>query len=137
MHQTLEARGKQVRIPLGPVMLRWRGHYVEKDLCRGLWFDGPGCGIWRGASMFRFELGIPGLGSSYIDLNVNTGIGIRDSNFEAHLFGFGCCIGEDGLQIDTFIGGACCKSLSWPINLIMSWYRTIDEVFLYVCGRWP
>ena len=81
---------------------------------------GPGYGIWKEASAGREELGFPGLGSIHLDLNINTGIGMRDGNMSAHLIGFGFRIGADVVEIDTPIVGICLRFLAWPINKIAS-----------------
>ena len=41
----------------------------------------------------------------HFDPNVNTGIGARNGNFEAHVLGFGAKVGADGFEINTPIGG--------------------------------
>ena len=131
VHQTLQARGRQIRVPLGPVMVRARGIYFESDMRHVLSFDGPGYGYWKEASLSRAELAFPGFVSIYIDFNINTGFGIRDGNFEFYFLGVGFSIGTDGLQISIPICGVCLRFLSWPINFILSFYKYVNEPLLY------
>ena len=37
---------------------------------------------------------------------MNTGIGARNGNVEAHVLGFGAKVGADGVEINTPLGGA-------------------------------
>ena len=41
----------------------------------------------------------------HVDYNLNTGIGTRNGNIEAHLLGLGARAGADGLDVNTPIGG--------------------------------
>ena len=121
-HQTLDAKGigKQLRMPHGAAMVRVRGPYTESDIRKVPSMKRPGYGIWKELSAGRAELGFPGLGSIHLDLNINTGIGMRDGNISAHLIGFGFRIGADGVEIDTPIVGICLRFLAWPINKLIS-----------------
>ena len=101
-------------------MVRVRGPYTESDIRKVPSMKGPGYGIWKDASAGRAELGFPGLGSIHLDLNINTGIGMRDGNMSARLIGFGFCIGADGVEIDILIVSICLRFLAWPINTIAS-----------------
>ncbi len=42
---------------------------------------------------------------AHFEPNVNTGVGARNGNLEAHLLGFGGKVGADGVEINTPIGG--------------------------------
>ena len=66
-----------------------------------------GYGHWENRSLVRAETSI-GPASGYIDLNINTGAGIRGGNVDVHALGFGTTVGADGVSIDTPIGGAKC-----------------------------
>ena len=56
--------------------------------------------------MGRFELSAGNVVGVHVDCNVNTGIGVRNGNAEAHLLGFGGKVGADGVEINTPLGGA-------------------------------
>ena len=51
------------------------------------------------------ELSAGNIAGIHLEPNVNTGIGARNGNVEAHLLGFGAKVGADGLEINTPIGG--------------------------------
>ena len=68
---------------------------------------GPGLGAFADASLVRLEASAGPLGV-HLDPNVNTGIGARNGNVEAHLLGFGGKVGADGVEINTPLGGANC-----------------------------
>ena len=53
----------------------------------------------------RLEASLGNLIGFHIDYNLNTGVGIRNGNFEIHVLGFGVRVGGDGLDANTFIGG--------------------------------
>ena len=63
-------------------------------------------GAFGDASLGRLEYGAGNIVGIHVDPNLNTGIGIRNGNVEAHLMGFGGKVGEDGLEINTPLGGA-------------------------------
>ena len=73
--------------------------------------SGPGIGIF--IDFITIYCSFSMLGNLFgwrVGSNANTGIGIRNGNFEAHLLGLGGKIGTDGVEINTpFIGiNACC-----------------------------
>ena len=37
----------------------------------------------------------------HADINLNTGLGVRNGNVELHLLGFGGKVGTDGIEINT------------------------------------
>lgn len=123
--QTIVAKGiwKQIRIPCGMVIFRIRGPYCEYDKRTVMSMYRPGFGIWGEASLVKFEVGLAGIISIHVDLNANSGMGYRGTNIDIHLLGFGIALGSDGLAVDTPIGGACIRLISWPINLLASWFR--------------
>ena len=63
-------------------------------------------GAFGDASLGRLEYGAGNIVGIHVDPNLNTGIGIRNGNVEAHLIGFGGKVGEDGLEINTPLVGA-------------------------------
>ena len=72
---------------------------------------GPGLGIFIDFIILYYSFSILGnLFGWRIGSNANTGIGIRNGNFEAHLLGLGGKIGTDGIEINRPIIGfnACC-----------------------------
>ena len=72
---------------------------------------GPGFGTFADASLARVEASYGNIVGLHADLNANTGVGVRNGNFEAHFFGFGVKIGADGVEkINTPIGGANLRS---------------------------
>ena len=70
-------------------------------------------GAFGDASLGRLEYGAGNIVGIHVDPNLNTGIGIRNGNVEAHLMGFGGKVGEDGLEINTPIGGANACNVMW------------------------
>lgn len=42
---------------------------------------------------------------AHFEPNINTGVGVRNGNFEVHLLGFGFKVGADGFEVNTPIGG--------------------------------
>ena len=63
-----------------------------------------GFGAWANASAARLESNVGPVGA-HVDLNVNTGVGVRGGNLDVHALGFGGRVGADGVSIDTPIGG--------------------------------
>lgn len=55
---------------------------------------GPGFGAFTEASMGRVEASLGNIVGVHIDLNINTGIGARNDNLEAHVLGFGAKVGR-------------------------------------------
>ena len=55
----------------------------------------------------EFSIGWPWLGGDlHADINLNTGLGARNGNFEVHLLGFGGKVGTDGIELNTpWFGG--------------------------------
>ena len=51
------------------------------------------------------ELSAGNIAGIHLEPNVNTGIGARNGNVEAHVLGFGAKVGADGLEINTPVGG--------------------------------
>ena len=74
---------------------------------------GPsGLGIFLNLSCNRVELsfGFPWIGG---DINLNTGLGVRNGNIELHILGFGGKFGTDGIEINTpWYGGSNLGSTS-------------------------
>ena len=68
---------------------------------------GPGLGAFADASLGRVEASAGPVGV-HLDANINTGVGARNGNVEAHLLGFGGRAGADGVEINTPLGGANC-----------------------------
>ena len=95
-----------------------RGPYAEVEAIAG-----PGIGAWAKASYMRNELNLGNVAEVHIDLNVNTGAGIRGGNVDVHLLGFGGRVGTDGLEVNTPIGGVRLPWVSAPINFIGSLFR--------------
>ena len=75
------------------------------------------------ASAFRAEANYGNFIGGHIDLNVNTGAGVRNGNVEAHLLGFGGRVGTDGVEINTPLGGVRIPVLGAPINWIGGLFR--------------
>lgn len=67
-----------------------------------------GFGAFAKASVGRAEAGIGNPVGVHVDLNINTGVGVHDGNFEASVLGFGTKIGQGGFEVNTPIGGAKC-----------------------------
>ena len=59
-------------------------------------------GAFAEVNFLQTQFSAPGnsLGLHY-GVNLNTGLGVRNGNFEAHLLGFGAKIGTDGIEINT------------------------------------
>ena len=74
-------------------------------LCRSR-VDGTedGFGAWANASLGRVEASLGPVGV-HLDVNVNTGVGLRGGNLDVHVLGFGGKCGVDGITIDTPFGG--------------------------------
>ena len=75
------------------------------------------------ASAFRAEATYGNVIGGHIDLNVNTGAGVRNGNVEAHLLGFGGRVGTDGVEANTPLGGIRIPVLGAPINWIGGLFR--------------
>jgi len=90
---------------LGPLQYKNRSMEFKAQAVAG----NPGLGAFVDASLQKAEVSAGNLVGVHVDLNINTGIGLRNGNFEAHLLGFGGKIGADGLEINTPIGGANCS----------------------------
>ena len=70
----------------------------------------PGLGLFFDASVARVEASFGNIVGLHVDYNLNTGIGARNGNIEAHLLGLGARAGADGLDVNTPIGGVnCCN----------------------------
>jgi len=76
---------------------------------------GPSCGascnngLYANASVGAAEVKVAGV-SARFEPNVNTGIGQRqDGNYGVSVVGFGVGAGENGLSIDTPVGGVTCS----------------------------
>ena len=69
---------------------------------------GHGFGAWATASLVRAEGDLGPVGA-HLDINANTGVGVRGGNLDVHLLGFGGKIGVDGVTIDTPVGGVKCS----------------------------
>lgn len=70
---------------------------------------GPGLGAFGDASFGRVEFSAGNIAGIHLEPNVNTGIGARNGNIEAHVLGFGGKVGADGIEINTPLGGANCN----------------------------
>ena len=70
---------------------------------------GPGLGVFLNLSCSRveFSFGFPCIGGDlHADININTGVGARNGNIEAHVLGFGGKVGTDGIELNTpWFGG--------------------------------
>eukprot|EP00092_Neocalanus_flemingeri_P007729 GFUD01008345.1.p1 GENE.GFUD01008345.1~~GFUD01008345.1.p1 ORF type:complete len:255 (+),score=49.82 GFUD01008345.1:184-948(+) len=66
---------------------------------------GPGVGVFGDASIVRAEASVGNIVGAHVDLNINTGVGARNGNVEAHLLGWGGKVGADGIEINTPVGG--------------------------------
>lgn len=69
----------------------------------------PGLGLFLNLSCSRVEFSIlfPCIGGDlHADININTGVGARNGNIEAHFLGFGGKVGTDGIELNTpWFGG--------------------------------
>ena len=68
---------------------------------------GPGFGAWANVSAARVDATVGPFGA-HLDLNANTGVGVRGGNLDVHVLGLGFKAGADGVTIDTPVGGAKC-----------------------------
>ena len=75
------------------------------------------------ASAIRLESNYGNVVGAHLDVNVNTGLGIRNGNAEAHLLGFGGRVGTDGVEVNTPLGGVRIPALGAPINWVVGWFR--------------
>ena len=75
------------------------------------------------ASAFRAEANYGNVVGAHLDLNVNSGAGVRNGNVEAHLLGFGGRVGTDGVEVNTPLGGVRIPALGAPINWIGGLFR--------------
>ena len=75
------------------------------------------------ASAIRIESNYGNVVGAHVDVNVNTGLGIRNGNAEAHLLGFGGRVGTDGVEVNTPLGGVRIPALGAPINWIGGLFR--------------
>ena len=66
---------------------------------------GPGFGAFGDASVGRLEVSAGNVIGVHAEPNLNTGIGARNGNVEAHLLGFGAKVGADGVEVNTPLGG--------------------------------
>ena len=62
-------------------------------------------GSFADASLSRKEIHLGNIVGSHCGLNVNTGLGLRNGNFDWHVLGFGFKFGWDGIEINTPVGG--------------------------------
>ena len=63
-------------------------------------------GAWMGASpLGRVELHMGALVGVHVEPNINTGLGFRHGNLDAHLLGCGLRAGVDGVEVNTSLGG--------------------------------
>ncbi len=92
---TQESRGN-----VGPVGARIRGPELQAQAVAG-----PGLGVFADASTGKAEFSVGNVVGFHLEPNVNTGVGVRNGNAEAHLLGFGAKVGADGVEINTPIGG--------------------------------
>jgi hypothetical protein len=65
----------------------------------------PGFGIWLDLVLFSMQCSAGRWLGFQLCPNLNTGLGVRDGNFELALLGYGFKIGLDGFEINTPIGG--------------------------------
>lgn len=84
---------------------------------------GPGLYAGANASLVHMEANYGNVVAAHVDLNVNTGVGFRGGNAEAHLLGFGGKIGSDGLEVDTPLGGVRLPWVAAPINFVGNLFR--------------
>ena len=75
------------------------------------------------ASAIRYEANYGNVVGAHVDVNVNTGLGFRNGNAEAHLQGFGGRVGTDGVEVNTPLGGIRIPALGAPINWIGGLFR--------------
>ena len=73
------------------------------------------------ASAIRYEANYGNVVGAHVD--VNTGLGFRNGNAEAHLLGFGRRVGTDGVEVNTPLGGIRIPALGAPINWIGGLFR--------------
>lgn len=66
-----------------------------------------GFGAFAEASAGRAEGNLGPIGVR-LEPNINTGAGMRNGNLEGNLLGFGGAVGQDGVRINTPLGGANC-----------------------------
>ncbi len=71
---------------------------------------GPGLGVWFDSSTVRMEASLGNIVGAHFDSNINTGVGIRNGNLDAHLLGFGVKVGADGIEVNTpVVGVSACS----------------------------
>ncbi|KAL5268586.1 hypothetical protein ACHWQZ_G002437 [Mnemiopsis leidyi] len=89
----------------GPFNIRNRGANLTFQAVAG-----PGLGLFIDASSSNASRSAGNLVGVHYGLSIDTGIGARNGNLEAHLAGFGGKIGADGIELNTPVGGinACC-----------------------------
>jgi hypothetical protein len=97
----------EMRQSFGPMNAMYRGPSYEEVLV-----DGPGKGVWVGASLGRAELNVGPIAGIHVEPNLNTGLGVRDGNVDVHLLGFGARVGADGLEVNTPLGGVNACTIS-------------------------
>ena len=92
------------RVALAPFGIRYRWTEFQSQIifspCN------PGLGVFGDASIMRLEVSLGNIIGLHIDYNINSGLGVRNGNFEAHFLGFGGKLGGDGIEINTPVGGA-------------------------------
>ena len=81
------------------------GHFTAQAVA------GPGLGLFLDAIFVDRAAYSGNLVGIHVGLNLNTGLGIRNGNFEAQLLGCGGKIGADGIEVNTSLGGINACSL--------------------------
>ena len=98
--------GKDILTSCGPCSTRCKlGHLTFQMVA------GPGLGIFFDAILADVCVSSGNLVGAHLGLNLNTGLGIRNGNFEAQLLGFGGKIGFDGVEVNFLVGGMNACSL--------------------------
>ena len=80
----------------------------------------PGLGLFFDASVMRLEISLANFIGIHIDYNLNTGLGVRNGNFECHVLGCGGKLGVDGVEVNTFFAG-----VNGIMVLVLVWYGFI------------
>ena len=81
------------------------GHFTAQAVA------GPGLGLFLDATLVDVGAYSGNLVGAHVGLNLNTGLGIRNGNFEAQLLGCGGKIGTDGIEVNTPLFGMNACSL--------------------------
>ena len=78
----------------------------------------------------ELSFGWPWIGGDvHADINLNTGLGVRNGNVELHILGFGGKFGTDGIEINTpWYGGSNLGTPSVWLLLFYLWFYLWDFV---------